>query len=62
MTEHVVSDSEAEARRAYDGAKRQRDQLKQAIEHDTPRVDQLKMLDHLWRHINDFIPRHWREE
>ena len=57
------SEAEKEAHTQYQAAKRLAGQLKRDIERGTtPRADQLRTLDQLWRHVNDFIPRHWRDE
>jgi len=58
-----MTESEAEAKKAYERAKATKEQLKKEIlEGYQNRHDILRKLDTLWNNVNDFIPRHWRQE
>lgn len=57
-----MNDAEAEAYKQYQHAKRCKEQLQAEIEKARPRANQLKTLEHLWGHINDFVPRSWRSK
>lgn len=58
-----VTDAEKEARRQYDNAKRVKEELKRGLKEGYGTLnDSLKQVDRLWSHIQDFVPRHWRED
>ena len=58
-----MTEAEAEAKRAYEQARVAKDQLKKEImEGYRSRSETVKKLDMLWNHVNDFIPRHWRQD
>ena len=58
-----MTDAEKEAHTQYQAARRVKQQLAQAIATGrASKADQIRLLDQVWRHVQDFIPRHWREE
>jgi len=58
-----MTDSEQEALKQFENAKRLKKQLQQEIEQGRKtKAEQLQTLDHLWRHVKDFTPKHWSKE
>lgn len=58
-----MTDAEKDAKTQYEAARQSKDALKRDLETgNSSRAERLQVLNQLWRHVQDFIPRHWRQD